>query len=51
MKSLRNKKGQGTTEYVVILGLIVAIAVAVIWNGMGNSLNTKMTKITSVLNT
>ena len=51
MRKLMNRKGQGTTEYIVILGFIVAIAVALIWGNMQGGLNHKMTNVTSILNT
>jgi len=31
MRLRMNRKGQGTTEYIVILGIVVAIAVAVLY--------------------
>ena len=40
-----NNKGQGMTEYIVILGIIVAIAVAVLLPKLQPAINTKVQNI------
>ena len=43
---LRNRKGQGTTEYIVILALVV-IAVIAFWGRIKTVLDSKVTTVTS----
>lgn len=51
-KTLRHsRKGQGMTEYIVILGIIVAIAVGVFWKQFGPALQTKVTSIANMVST
>jgi hypothetical protein len=45
MKTLFDKKGQGMTEYIVILGIIVAIAVALLWPKLNAALTGKLDNI------
>jgi len=39
MNILRKKEGQGTTEYIVILAIVVFIAVAVVKTNLTKKLN------------
>jgi hypothetical protein len=45
MKNLLNKRGQGTTEYIVILAIVVALAVGIFWGKLKGPLNDKVQKI------
>jgi Flp pilus assembly pilin Flp len=47
----KHKKGQGMTEYVVILGLIIALAVGVVWKKFGPALQTKVDSIANMVST
>jgi|GEM_PF-2327371 len=54
MKPLKKRapeKGQGMTEYVVILGIIVAIAVGVLWRVLGPAISTKVQSIANMVST
>jgi hypothetical protein len=51
MLTLKNKKGQGTTEYIVVLGLVVGIAILVIKLGLASKLNQGLTNIGTSVNT
>ena len=48
-KTHKNNKGQGMTEYIVILGLIVACAVGVFWTQISGAINGKVSKIAGSL--
>ena len=48
---LKNKKGQGTTEYIVILGIVVAIAITVFWKQIGSVLSGKVSSIGQSIST
>jgi hypothetical protein len=50
MSILRHRKGQGTTEYILVIGIAVAIAVAVLWTKMRAGLNTKVDTIVRDIN-
>ncbi len=41
MKKL-NRRGQGTTEYIVILAIVVAIAIGVIWMKLNTNLSSTL---------
>ena len=43
---LKNRKGQGTTEYVVILAIAVALAATIFWPAVKGVLTPKVTAIT-----
>ena len=45
MNNLKKKSGQGTTEYIVILGLVVGIAVLVIKTGLQEKLSKGLSNI------
>jgi len=45
LKSMQSRKGQGTTEYIVILAIVVAIAIAVIKTNLMQSLNQKVSAV------
>lgn len=50
MKRLwKEEEGQGMVEYVVILGLIVAIAIALFTTGLGDAIQNKIDAITNSL--
>lgn len=52
-KLLHSKKGQGTTEYIVILAIVVAIAVTIVWHNLGGNngvLSAKVGQITNKIN-
>ena len=48
MKRL-NAKGQGTTEYIVILAIVVGIAIAVIMGPLKTAITSKLSEITSAI--
>jgi len=51
---LKSKKGQGTTEYIVIVGLIVIIAIAIMakfHSKDGGALDTGVTNIATQIGT
>ena len=50
MRLLRNKKGQGTTEYIAIVAIAVGIAIALIWNLFQGQLSTALTGIGQQIN-
>ena len=45
-----NQKGQGTTEYIVILAIIVGIAVTIFMTPLKNALNGKVASVVSDIN-
>jgi len=49
MKNLRNHKGQGMTEYLVILAAIVALAYILITQ-FSTPINTQITNLVATLN-
>jgi hypothetical protein len=51
MRTLKSRKGQGTTEYILVIGIAVAIAVGVLWNKMKKPLETKVDTIVTGINT
>jgi Flp pilus assembly pilin Flp len=42
---LKSRKGQGTTEYIVIIALVVGITIAVVWNTLQTKLQGEVTKV------
>jgi hypothetical protein len=46
-KHLKSKTGQGTTEYIVILAIVVGLALAVFYQPIKNALNTKVGQVTA----
>jgi len=50
MRLLRNKKGQGTTEYIAIVAIAVGIAIALIWNVFKGQLQTALNSIGTQIN-
>jgi hypothetical protein len=42
---LRSRKGQGTTEYIVILAIAVALAVGIFWTKLRDPLRNKVQDI------
>ena len=54
MNALRNRRGQGTTEYILVVGIAVAIAVGILWKnlaGPNGELSKKVDEITSGIST
>jgi hypothetical protein len=45
MHQLKKKDGQGTTEYIVILAIVVALAVGIFWGKLRAPLQTKVNDI------
>ena len=45
----KNNRGQGTTEYIVILGIIVAIAVGLLYGPLRTALGGKIQGIVTSL--
>jgi Flp pilus assembly pilin Flp len=39
---LKSKKGQGTTEYIVILAIAVGLAIVIFWPTLKGALNMKI---------
>jgi hypothetical protein len=48
-KLLRSRKGQGTTEYIVIIAIAVLFAVGVFWRVLQPKLATKVSAIGSAI--
>lgn len=48
MNVLRNKKGQGATEYIVILALVVGLAV-LLWKVINQPMTGKINQIGSAI--
>ena len=48
---LRNRKGQGTTEYIVIMAIAVALAVGLFWNTIKGKLGARVTDIATGIET
>ena len=44
---LRKRHGQGTTEYIVILGIAVALAVGIFWSRLKQPLQNKVIDISN----
>ena len=42
---LRSKKGQGSTEYIVIIALAVLFLTGIFWRPVRSALSTKVTQI------
>lgn len=45
----QNRRGQGMTEYIVILGIVVAIAIGVILPRLRSGLDTKITSVSTMV--
>ena len=50
MKLLKSKKGQSTTEYIVIMAIVVAIALALVWNQLRGRLTTAVNSVGDMVN-
>ena len=48
IKKLKNKKGQGMIEYVIIMALLVVAAIAVL-TGLGNVMKNKFNAVSTAL--
>ena len=48
---IKSEKGQGTTEYIVILGIVVAIAMALVWGKLQGKLGEGVDKIGNAVST
>ena len=43
----KNRKGQGTTEYIVIMAIAVGLVVTIFWSQIKGRLTTKVTEIST----
>ena len=50
-RSVMNQKGQGTTEYIVILAIVVGLAVTIFWGQIRGVLNPKISTIATQIAT
>ena len=48
---LRCRKGQGTTEYIVIMAIAVALAVGIFWKVIKDPLKTRVAEISTGIQT
>ena len=47
LKQLKNQRGQGTTEYIVILAIVVAIAVGIFYGPIKQALTNKVGEVST----
>jgi len=50
-QKLRSRKGQGMTEYVIVLGIIIAIAVGIFWDKFKPAIQVKVNSIANMVST